>query len=59
MKGALRVVAQLACFAGILLLLWSFHWITAVAFLSAALLAYVTALLIGRRPAAEDGKGSR
>lgn len=52
------VIDQIACFSGILLLFWSFHWIAGVALLSAALIAYLTALLMARRRVTEGANGS-
>ena len=49
MSSLLALMAQLACFGGVLLLFWHIHWIAGVAFLSTSLIAIVTLVALGRK----------
>jgi hypothetical protein len=44
----LALLAQLACFGGVLMLFWHLSWIAGVAFLSTSLVAVVTSMALGR-----------
>lgn len=48
-SSLLALVAQLACFGGVLLLFWHIHWIAGVTFLTTSLIAVVTLVTLGRR----------
>lgn len=48
-SSLLALVAQLACFGGVLLLFWHIHWIAGVSFLTTSLIAVVALLTLGRR----------
>ena len=48
-SALLALVAQLACFGGVLLLFWHIHWIAGVVFASTSLIAVVTLVTLGRK----------
>jgi uncharacterized membrane protein YesL len=50
-SSMLALMAQLACFGGVLLLFWHIHWIAGVAFVSTSLIAVVTLVGLGRNNA--------
>ena len=49
LSSFLALIAQLACFCGVLLLFWHVHWIAGVAFMSTSLIAIVTLVALGRK----------
>ncbi len=50
-SSTLALMAQLACFGGVLSLFWHVHWIAGVTFMSTSLIAVVTLVAIGRNKA--------
>ena len=48
-SSLLTLVAQVACFGGVLLLFWHIHWIAGVAFMSTSLIALVALVALGRK----------
>ncbi len=48
-SSLLALVAQVACFGGVLLLFWHIHWIAGVAFISTSLIAVVALVALGRK----------
>lgn len=48
-SSLLALLAQFACFGGVLMLFWHLHWIAGVAFLSTSILAVVTLIALGRK----------
>ena len=49
MSSLLALMAQVACFGGVLLLFWHLHWIAGVTFISTSLIAVVTLVTLGRK----------
>lgn len=48
-SSLLALIAQLACFGGVLLLFWHLHWIAGVIFASTSLIAIVTLAVLSRK----------
>jgi uncharacterized membrane protein YesL len=48
-SSLLALMAQVACFGGVLLLFWHIHWIAGVAFISTSLIAVATLVALGRK----------
>ena len=48
MSSLLGLIAQVACFGGVLLLFWHIHWIAGVTFMTTSLIAVVTLVTLGR-----------
>ena len=49
MSSLLALIAQVACFGGVLMLFWHIHWIAGVAFMSTSLIALVALVALGRK----------
>lgn len=48
-SSLLALLAQLACFGGVLLLFWNIQWTAGVTFISTSLIAVVTLVVLGRK----------
>jgi uncharacterized membrane protein YesL len=48
-SSLLALMAQVACFGGVLLLFWHLHWIAGVTFISTSLIAVLTLVTLGRK----------
>ncbi len=48
-SSLLALMAQLACFGGILLLFWQLSWLAGVAFIATSVMAVITVVALGRK----------